>query len=94
MVFEAMPAVDRDKGTALEWLIDEAGPACLLTAGDDLTDIPMFDALTRRRVRGEIDGLSVAVLHSDETPEAVVAAADTTVDGVEGLHWLLLALLG
>lgn len=93
MVVEVVPAVDHDKGTALEWLIGTLAPERVLVAGDDLTDVAMFKALAERRARTGIDGLSVAVLHGSETPEPVVAAADTTVDGVRGLHQLLLGLL-
>jgi trehalose-phosphatase len=93
MVIEVALAVDRDKGTALGWLIDSLAPERVLAAGDDLTDVAMFEALSERRTRSDIEGLSVAVLHGSETPEQVVAAADTTVDGVHGLHQLLLRLL-
>ncbi len=93
MVIEVAPAVEHDKGTALDWLIERFAPERVLVAGDDLTDVAMFQALSERRARGGIEGLSVAVLHGSETPEAVVAAADTTVDGVHGLHRLLLRLL-
>jgi trehalose 6-phosphate phosphatase len=93
MVVEVVPAIEHDKGTALEWLIDSLTPERVLVAGDDLTDIAMFEALSERRARTGMDGLSVAVVQGSETPEPVVAAADTTVDGVRGLHRLLLMLL-
>ena len=93
MVLEVLPAAQHDKGRALEWLLGAIAPARVLAAGDDLTDVTMFQVVAERRARGEIDGLSVAVLHDAETPDEVVAAADTTVDGVSGLHELLLTLL-
>jgi trehalose-phosphatase len=93
MVLEVLPAAQHDKGRALEWLLGAIGPARVLAAGDDLTDVTMFQVVAERRARGGIDGLSVAVLHGVETPEEVVAAADTMVDGVPGLHELLLTLL-
>ncbi len=93
MVYEVVLALDRDKGTALGWLIDTVRPRQVLAAGDDLTDVAMFRALAERRARTGIDGLCVAVEES-ETPEQVIAAADATVDGVAGTHRLLLALLG
>lgn len=93
MVLEVLPATQHDKGRALEWLLAAVGPARVLVAGDDLTDVTMFQVMAEHRARGDIDGLSVAVLHGAETPDEVVAAADTTVDGVPGLHELLRALL-
>jgi trehalose-6-phosphatase len=65
----------------------------VLVAGDDITDITMFAALRERRASGTVDGVAVAVLHDDETPSELVQAADTTVDGVTGLHALLRKLL-
>ena len=94
MVYEVVPALASDKGTALSWLIDTVGPRRVLTAGDDLTDAAMFGALAERRSRTDLDGVSVAVLHEAETPRELVAAADATVDGVAGLRRLLLSLLG
>ena len=93
MVLEAIPAIDHDKGTALRWLIDTIDPKCVLAAGDDLTDVAMFQALAERRRRTGIDALSVAVLQEGETPPPVIAAADTTVDGVWGLHGLFQRLV-
>jgi len=93
MVFEVGPAVEHDKGTALAWLIETHAPRRVLAAGDDLTDVAMFRALAQRRERGAIDGVAVAVLQPGETPAQVLDAADTAVDGVAGLHRLLLELL-
>ena len=93
MLYEVGPAVEHDKGTALAWLIETHRPARVLAAGDDLTDVAMFAALEERRARNEIAGVAVAVLQPGETPADVLAAADTAVDGVAGLHRLLLELL-
>ena len=92
MVFEVVPAVEYDKGTALLYLIDTIRPQRVLTAGDDLTDVAMFGALAERREQSELEGLSIAVLHGPETPAEVVRAVDATVEGVDGLHHLLRAL--
>ncbi|MCH8994796.1 MAG: trehalose-phosphatase [Chloroflexi bacterium] len=94
MVYEVVPALGRDKGTALTWLIDTIHPRRALVAGDDLTDLTMFRVLAERRSDGDIAGLVVAVLHGAETPEELVAAADVSVEGVPGLHRLLTTLLG
>jgi len=91
-VYEVVPALDYDKGTALGWLIDTLRPRLVFVAGDDLTDVPMFKLVAERRSRSELDGLSVAVLQGRETPREVVDAADVAVDGVQELHRLLLRL--
>ena len=93
MVLEVLPATEHDKGRALEWLLADVVPARVLVAGDDLTDVAMFEVVAERRASGDIDALSIAVLHGAETPEDVVAAADTTVDGVPALRELLHTLL-
>ena len=94
MVYEVVPALGRDKGTALAWLIDTIHPRRALVAGDDLTDLTMFRVLAERRSDGDIAGLVVAVLHGAETPAELAAAADVSVEGVLGLHGLLTTLLG
>jgi len=89
MVYEVGPAVEHDKGTALAWIIDTHAPRRVLAAGDDLTDVAMFRAVAQRHKRGEIEGVTVAVLQPGETPPEVLDAADTAVDGVAGLLRLL-----
>lgn len=91
-VYEVVPALDHDKGTALGWLVDTLRPRLVFVAGDDLTDVPMFRLLAERRSRSELDGLSVAVLQGRETPQEVVDAADLAVDGVQELHRVLFRL--
>ncbi len=92
-VYEVTPAVGLDKGTALGWVLDSHRPAHVLAAGDDLSDAAMFRLLASLRVSGRFDSLSVAVLPEEEAPEDLAAAADISVQGVEGLHTLLRALL-
>ena len=82
MTLEARPPVPVDKGSAVEELL--AGcPAARwsLYAGDDRTDLDAFAAVD----------IAVAV-RSDETPDELLAAADITVDGTDGLAGLLRAL--
>lgn len=92
-VYEILPAMDLDKGTALGWIIDTCRPARVLAAGDDRTDIAMFRLLANRRASGAFDSLSVAVVQRTETPNDLVAATDISVQGVRELHKLLRALL-
>jgi len=88
MVYEVRTAIERDKGSALAWLVEQERPRRVIVAGDDLTDVAMFEALRRL----DIAGASVAVV-GDETPEALVEAADETVEGVEEMERLLGRLL-
>lgn len=88
MVYEVRPALERDKGSALAWLVERRRPRRVIVAGDDLTDVAMFEALARL----DVDGLRIAVVGS-EAPEALVERADTTVEGVAELERLLSRLL-
>jgi trehalose 6-phosphate phosphatase len=85
---ELRPPVEVDKGTAVRRLADGSGPiACF---GDDLGDIPAFDAA--RDLAGS-RAVIVAVVDA-ETPDAVRRRADLTVDGPQGAVELLGALRG
>ena len=76
-----------DKGAALASLLADE-PSAVVYAGDDLGDLPAFDAL---RAWG---GPTLLVCSSsDEGPAALRDAADLVVDGPEGVLALLRALL-
>jgi len=82
-VAELRPPVQQDKGTAIRRLVGEAALECVVYAGDDLGDVPAFNVVT------ELGGHTLAVIHGAETAAAVTAAAETTIDGVEGFRaWL------
>lgn len=83
-----LPGVD--KGGALESLAGEASRTAVLFAGDDLGDLPGFDAVDRLRAQG-IPGLTVASA-SPET-SAVSDRADIVVEGPDGIAGLLGALV-
>jgi trehalose 6-phosphate phosphatase len=78
-----------DKGRALRGLAE--GCSAVLYAGDDLGDLPAFDAVDRLRDRG-IPGL-LACSDSAECPEELRERADLVVDGPHGVVHLLAALL-
>lgn len=90
MSVELHPPVSRDKGTAVEELAAGAQAVCFL--GDDVGDLPAFDALDRLAARGATT-LRVAVTTVESVTE-VVDRADLRVDGPEGALALLQALLG
>ena len=85
-VLEIRPPLESDKGSAVRRLVAEAGVQRALYAGDDATDLDAFAGLDELET-----GVRVAVL-SDETPPALVEAADISVDGPEALVDLLRTL--
>ncbi|MGW5875328.1 trehalose-phosphatase [Nocardiopsis terrae] len=85
MVIELRPQ-GVDKGAALTSLVEERGALHVLYAGDDLGDLPAFEAVAALRARG-VSGLTVC--SSSEEVTAVADAADLVVPGPAGLAELL-----
>lgn len=88
MVVELRPQ-GVDKGAALTALVDETKARTVLYAGDDLGDLPAFDAVTALRDQG-VPGLTVCPTSSEAT--AVAEAADLVVPGPAGLAGFLRTL--
>ena len=86
-VIELRPDVNASKGSATKLLAKRLGVKAILCMGDDRTDIDMFEAVKHLCNRG-VDGAAVAVLSAESPPE-LLAASDYTVEGVEGVEWLL-----
>lgn len=82
---ELHPPIDSDKGTALDSITRELEAVCYI--GDDVGDLPAFDALDRLAAAGT-HTLKVAVA-SDEGPSDLLERADLVVDGPEGVLSLL-----
>lgn len=81
MVVELRPPVPADKGTAVRMLAD--GYSRVAYAGDDLGDLPAFEAVTAA------GGVALAVNHGAETDARVRRSATAVVAGTEGLAaWL------
>jgi trehalose 6-phosphate phosphatase len=78
-----------DKGSALRSYAAECEARSVLFAGDDLGDLPAFQAVEQLRRRG-VPGVTVCS-GSAEAP-AVAARADLVVDGPSGVAELLNAL--
>lgn len=89
MSVELHPPIDADKGTAVEELAGKLAAVCFV--GDDVGDLPAFDALDRLEEKG-LHVVRVAVL-SPEAPTALVERADVRVDGPAGTVALLESLL-
>jgi trehalose 6-phosphate phosphatase len=80
MALELVPPVPTDKGVVATELAEGLQAVCYL--GDDLGDVPAFEALSRLSATG-VATVSVAV-RSAETPTEVLAHADHAVDGPDG----------
>jgi len=89
MSVELRPPLDVDKGTVVRRLVASASAACYF--GDDLGDLPAFDALRDLAAEGGIDTVTVAVV-DEESDARVAAGADAVVAGparaLELLAWL------
>jgi trehalose 6-phosphate phosphatase len=94
-VIEIVPASLPDKGAAVAELAGTKGIERIVYVGDDISDVPAF-AEVRRRREGGIEGLAIVVADR-ETEESVSAAADLRLEGVDEVEaWLdeLAARLG
>jgi trehalose 6-phosphate phosphatase len=89
LVLELRPA-GYDKRAALLSLCEPL-PAAVLFAGDDLGDLPAYDAVDELRAAGVV-GVTVCS-GSDEGPAELRARADVVVDGPAGVVDLLRTLL-
>ena len=85
---ELHPPVRVDKGTVVERAAADARAVCFL--GDDVGDLPAFDALDRLAGRG-VATVRVAV-QTPEAPLEVLERADVVVDGPEGALEVLRSL--
>lgn len=85
MSVEVHPRDTPDKGTVVEELATGRAAACFL--GDDVGDVPAFDALDRLAARG-LTTVRVAV-RSEEVAAGLVDRADVVVEGPAGaVAWL------
>lgn len=87
---ELRPPIGADKGTTVEQWANGMEAACFL--GDDIGDLPAFDALDRLAERGTHSVRVVA--SSAEVPPPLLARADVVVDGPEGALEFLRQLCG
>ena len=90
-VVELVPGSLPDKASAVLNLSRRHGLKGIVYFGDDLGDIPVFEALRRRREEEGLPGLAFAVVDA-ETDPSVSAAADGLIDGVDAVEALLAEL--
>jgi trehalose 6-phosphate phosphatase len=86
---ELRPPIPIDKGGVVERLAGGLDAVCFL--GDDVGDLPAYEALDRLREKGMTTVKVVA--RSPEARPELLAAADVLVDGPEGALELLRRLL-
>jgi trehalose 6-phosphate phosphatase len=82
MSFELRPPVKVDKGTVVDELIGRASAACFL--GDDVGDLPAFDALDRLAGADPAATCVRVGVRSEEAPVELMDRADVIVDGPAG----------
>jgi trehalose 6-phosphate phosphatase len=80
-----------DKGVALAAYLREVGAGSVLYGGDDLGDLAAYGAVESLRAEG-LPGVLLAAAGTPETPGDLVARADLTVPGPEGVVAVLNAL--
>lgn len=87
LVLELRPPVEFSKKAVVLRRTREAGLRAVAFAGDDLVDLPGFDALDELSEAG-LETLRIAV-GSEEAPRALMDRADIAVDGPSGLVTLM-----
>ena len=88
MSVELHPPIESDKGTVVERYVDDL--TAVMVAGDDLGDLPAYDALDRLAECG-VHTVRVAVA-SVEAPVELTSRADIVVDGPADFVELLRSL--
>ncbi|MDQ1403145.1 MAG: trehalose 6-phosphate phosphatase [Actinomycetota bacterium] len=88
--YELRPPVAADKASAVTELVGALDAACFM--GDDLGDLPAFDALDRLAAARGLITARIGV-ESSEAPSELLARADALVAGPEGALAVLHSLL-
>lgn len=89
--YELQPPGNFSKRTVVLERAKQAGLRAAAFAGDDVVDLPGFDAIDELATSGLI-GLRIAV-DSEESPAPLIERADEVVDGAKGMLELLRELL-
>ena len=88
MVLELVPGDLPDKLSAINRLARVHGLRGVVYLGDDVSDLPVFQEIARRRTEERLPGLAIAVVDG-ETDDSVRAGADVLVEGVSAVDSLL-----
>lgn len=73
-----------DKGLAVRRLVEESSANAVVYVGDDLGDLPAYDAVDSLREGGTV-GLTVASVSGPDAPAQLAARADLVLDGPEAV---------
>lgn len=92
-VLELRAPVQIGKDRAVRRLLDGSGARAALYVGDDRTDADAFAGLRELVADGRLETAVCVAVASDETPRALLDAADAVVIGTAGVRDLLELLL-
>ena len=97
-VLEVRPPVALDKGLGVTALLNDGALSrptlhAALYVGDDTTDLDAFRGLRSLVQAGKLACAVCVAVRSEEAPRELMAEADLTIDGPEGVRRLLEALL-
>jgi len=90
-VVEMVPRALPNKDTAVAHLLDQRKIQGVVYLGDDVSDVPVFREIRRRRTVEGLPGLAVAVMDR-ETHPSVIENADIRLDGVDNVGVFLAGL--
>lgn len=90
-VVEMVPRSLPNKDTAVAHLLGQRNIVGTVYLGDDVSDVPVFEEIRRRRTQG-LPGLAVAVV-DQETHESVIETSDIRLNGVDAVEAFLLGLV-
>ncbi|MCL3817712.1 trehalose-phosphatase [Aeromicrobium wangtongii] len=82
-------APGHDKGDSLRSIVADVRPRQVIFGGDDLGDLPAYDAVDEFRTHG---GAGLLICSASEEQDALVARADLVLDGPDAVAEWLLAL--
>ena len=79
-------AHNSDKGEVLERIVDEVEARHIVFAGDDLGDLPAFDAVDRLRATGHT---GLLICSASDEQDVLIARSDLVLDGPDAVAvWL------
>jgi len=93
-VLEIRPPVPVDKGQAVQELLRRTPVRAAVFAGDDATDLDVFEAFDGLVASGSLEHALRIGVRSAEGPRAIVERADVVVDGPAGFVQVLELLAG
>jgi trehalose 6-phosphate phosphatase len=89
---ELHPPIEADKGTALTELVGSVDARHAMYVGDDLGDLPAFDALARLSADGVLASAVSVAVGGPELPDDVARRSAAVLDGPHAVPALLRAL--